>query len=121
MDTNIANVAAPVRNCFGIPDTHNGWTITQGPDDRFYANMDHSADTWEELEDVLNGLAQFSAPQGEEERLREALILISEQKPERELSDDYNRGWSDARYAARKIALAALAPAAIASGREGAE
>jgi hypothetical protein len=46
----------PIRNCFGIPDSHNGWTITQGPDDRFYASVEHSADTWEALEELLDDL-----------------------------------------------------------------
>lgn len=58
MTANENHTFAPIRNCFGIPDTHNGWVITQGPDDRFYASMEHSSDTWEELEDVLNGLEQ---------------------------------------------------------------
>jgi hypothetical protein len=48
------------RNCFGIPDEYRGWAITQGPDDRFYAAKDgdpeHSADSWEALEDALKDL-----------------------------------------------------------------
>jgi len=45
--------SAPRANCFGIPDEHNGWTITQGPDDRFYATAEHSGDTWDELAEIL--------------------------------------------------------------------
>ncbi len=48
-------------NCFGIPDTYRGWTITQGSDDRFFAaNADHqdddrlSGDDWDELRDEID-------------------------------------------------------------------
>jgi len=48
--------SAPSVNCFGIPDECNGWTITQGPDDRFYARTgddEHGADTWDDLAEIL--------------------------------------------------------------------
>lgn len=63
----------PNVNCFGIPDTYRGWTISQGPDDQFSGvgpNHDASyegpedgwvdngercfAPTWEALRDEID-------------------------------------------------------------------
>ena len=64
-------------------------------------------------------LAHPASPQGEEDRLREALKRIAYLRP----AGDVERCVGAKKLVAQmeRIALAALAPAAIASGREGAE
>lgn len=56
-------------NCFGIPNAYMGYTIHQGPDDRFYGvpegwghdDGDPSADSWEELREVILGRVESNA------------------------------------------------------------
>ena len=48
---------APAVNCFGIPDTYRGWSISQGPDDYFYGTGPNYEASYEGPEDgwVDNG------------------------------------------------------------------
>jgi hypothetical protein len=50
-------------NCFGIPGTYRGWTITQGPCDQFYGTGPNYDASYEGPEDgwVDNG-ERVSAP-----------------------------------------------------------
>jgi hypothetical protein len=55
-------------NCFGIPNAYMGYTIHQGPDDRFYG-LDQSyweeeyleGDTWDELREIILGRVESNA------------------------------------------------------------
>lgn len=55
-------------NCFGIPSEYFGYSIRQGPDNRFYGiNQSYweeeylEGDTWEELREVILGRVESNA------------------------------------------------------------